>query len=55
MYNNLPLEQWVADSFQNLTNAYNYAINFKYGSTEKAKLVAGKFYAIKYSKFRILK
>ena len=51
MYNNLPLEEWVANSFQNLTKAYNYAINFKYGSTEKARLIAGKFHIVKNVKF----
>jgi hypothetical protein len=36
------MEQWMSDGFDNLTIANNYAINFKFGTHEKAKLVAGK-------------
>ena len=38
---NLPLEQWLQDSLQNLTNANQLILNLKYGNVENAKLISG--------------
>ena len=42
MWNNLELEQWITDSFENLTAAQTSAINAKYGKVNASRLVAGK-------------
>ena len=41
MWNNLELEQWVSDSFENLTMAHAYDINMRYGNMNQSKLVSG--------------
>jgi len=38
---NLPLEQWLQDSLQNITNANQLILNLKYGNVENAKLISG--------------
>jgi hypothetical protein len=38
---NLPLQQWVIDSYKNLTDLNDYVIDLNYGSVEKARLVSG--------------
>lgn len=41
MWNNLELESWITDSFDNLTQAQNFVINLMYGSVAESKLVSG--------------
>ena len=38
---NLPLEPWLQDSLQNLSNANQLILNLKYGNVENAKLISG--------------
>jgi hypothetical protein len=50
MWNNLELDQWVTDSFENLTNAYTYNINVRFGNLNQSRLVAGSL-SIPYIQF----
>ena len=38
---NLPLEPWLQDYLQNLTNSNQLILNLKYGNVENAKLISG--------------